>query len=36
MEQDRLPYDGLYTVDSEILYPDMEQTVARLQQTIYG
>ena len=36
MEQDRVPYDGLYTVENEILYPDMEATINKLQTTIYG
>ena len=32
----RVPYDGLYTIQSEILYPDMKATIQRLQSTILG
>lgn len=33
---DRVPYDGMYTSRNELLIPDMEDTVARLQETIYA
>lgn len=36
IEQDRVPYDGLYSTQGEILVPDMDATISRLQQTIYG
>ena len=36
MDQDRVPYDGLYTSQNEILVPDMEETKQRLHETIYG
>ena len=36
MDQDRVPYDGLYTSQNEILVPDMEETKRRLHETIYG
>ena len=32
---DRLPYDGTYYIENEILVPDMEQTVDRLLSEIY-
>ncbi len=34
LEQDRVPYDGMYTVQKEILIPDMDATIQRLQETI--
>lgn len=34
--QDRVPYDGLYYTSNELLIPDMEQTIQRLQSTIYA
>ncbi len=36
IDQDRVPYDGLYTTQGELLVPDMEATIARVQETIYG
>jgi hypothetical protein len=36
MDQDRVPYEGLYTSQNEILVPDMEETKRRLHETIYG
>ncbi|MDO5702009.1 MAG: LCP family protein [Lachnospiraceae bacterium] len=36
MSQERIPYDGLYTSENEILMPDMEETRKRLNETIYG
>ena len=30
----RIPYDGMFTVQKEILYPDMKATIQRLQDTI--
>ena len=34
--ESRVPYDGLYTGQDEILVPDMDETIRRLQETIYG
>lgn len=31
----RIPYDGMYYSSNEILVPDMEETVAKLQEIIY-
>lgn len=36
LDQSRVPYDGLYTTRGEILVPDMAETIARLQEEIYG
>ncbi len=36
VEQDRVPYDGMFTVQKEILVPDMQATIQKLQQTLYG
>ena len=33
---DRIPYDGLYYSSNELLIPNMEETIARLQATIYA
>ena len=35
-DEDRVPYDGLFSSENEILIPDMEATKARLLETIYG
>ena len=35
IEQSRVPYDGLYYSDNEILMPDMEETIRLLQETVY-
>lgn len=35
LAQDRVPYDGLYSNMGEILVPDFQTTIDRLQQTIY-
>lgn len=32
----RVPYDGLYTSQNEILIPNMAETVKRLQETLYA
>lgn len=32
----RVPYDGLYTIQNEILIPNMAETVKRLQETLYA
>lgn len=34
--QSRVPYADLYVSRNEILYPEMETTIARLQEEIYG
>ncbi len=34
--QSRVPYADLYVSRNEILYPEMEATIARLQEEIYG
>ena len=36
VDQDRVPYDGLYSTQGEILVPDMEATREKLYQTVYG
>ncbi len=33
--QDRVPYDNMYHVQKEILVPDMQATIEKLQDTIY-
>ncbi len=32
----RVPYDGLYTSQNEILIPNMEETIKRLRETLYA
>ena len=34
--QIRVPFDGMYTINNEILVPDMESTVQQLQAQIYA
>ena len=34
--QSRVPYDDMYTTQGELLMPDMEATIAKLQEEIYG
>lgn len=36
LSQSRVPYDDLYTVRGEILVPDMQQTIEKLHEDIYG
>lgn len=36
IEQQHIPYDNLYHSENEILIPDMEETLKRLSETIYG
>ena len=36
LAQSRVPYADLYVSRNEILYPEMEATIARLQEEIYG
>ena len=33
--EQRIPYEDLYHSENEMLVPDMEETVKRLQETIY-
>ena len=33
--KDRVPYDGMYSIQGEILVPDMEATIEKLQNTLY-
>lgn len=33
---DRVPYDGMYHSQGELLVPDLEETVAKLQETLYA
>ncbi len=35
-EEQRIPYEGLYHSENEILVPDMEETLERLQGTLYS
>lgn len=34
--ENRIPYDGMYTISHEILIPDMGQTIEDLRSTIYA
>lgn len=36
MKEDRIPYDGMYSVKNEILIPDFEKTITKLQQELYS
>ena len=33
---DRIPYDDMFYSQNELLVPEMEETVAKLHETIYG
>ncbi len=33
--KDRVPYDGMYTTQGELLVPDMDATIEKLQTTLY-
>ena len=35
LEQQHIPYDGMYHSENEILIPDMEETIKKLRETIY-
>lgn len=35
IEQQRIPYDGMYYSQNEILIPDMEETIRKIHETIY-
>ncbi len=34
--QERVPFDGMYYIDNEILVPDLDKTVAKLHEELYG
>ncbi len=36
ISESRVPYDGLYRSEGEILIPEMEETKRRIHETIYG
>ena len=36
IETDRIPYDGMYYSQNELLVPELEETVEKLQDTIYA
>ena len=36
IETDRIPYDGMYYSQNELLVPELEATVIKLQETIYA
>ena len=36
IEESRVPYDGYYYTDDELLIPDMEETRRRIRETVYG
>lgn len=36
LETSRVPYDGLFHSEGELLVPDWEETIQRLHQTIYA
>lgn len=36
IQTDRIPYDDMFYSQNELLIPDMEATVAKLHETIYG
>ena len=36
IEESRVPYDGLFHTENEILMPDMDETIRILQETVYG
>ena len=36
LSESRIPYDGLFTSQNEMLVPDFDATISRLHETLYG